>query len=261
MATTTIATRDESKEIIVAELTREQVLVVKKTICDGYTDIELQLFLHQCQELKLNPLAREVYTFKAGGKIVIGVGIDGFRKRANDTGCYLPGRPTEYDYDDKGKLMAARVFVKRLVGGEWHEVCEDAYYDEFKGKGNWQTMPRVMLSKCAEARALRRTFPRELGGLYVPEERAAIEQSRMTRAQQNMQSFSIPATGDVIDRPVEPGWYERLFALAKTSGHSEWENMLTAAIVDTGKDDLNPELYGEADVDSVMVRFEELAGM
>ncbi len=165
-------------EVVVANLTQQQIDVVRETICEGYSDAEMGLYLYQCEKLSLDPLARETYTFRAGGKVIIGVGIDGFRKRANDTGCYMPGRPTEYEYDDKGTLSMARVYVKKLVAGDWHEFCEDAYYGEFKGPNpNWKNMARVMLSKCAEARALRRAFPRELGGLYAPEEQAAIERN------------------------------------------------------------------------------------
>ena len=197
--TTTLAPVAEA-EVLVANLTNEQIDVVKNTICKGYTDTEMRLYLHQCEKLSLDPLARETYTFKAGGGVVIGIGIDGFRKRANDTGCYMPGRPTEYEFED-GKLVMARVFVKKLVAGEWHEFSEDAYMEEFRGKGNWNTMPRVMLSKCAEVRVLRRVFPRELGGLYEPAERASIERSnRAPRI--NDDPFAPPV--DATVEPVEP---------------------------------------------------------
>ncbi len=187
-------------EVVVANLTNEQIDVVKNTICKGYTDTEMRLYLHQCEKLSLDPLARETYTFKAGGGIVIGTGIDGFRKRANDTGCYMPGRATEYEMDGD-KLISARVYVKKFIKGEWHEFSEDAYLEEFKGKGQWNVMERVMLSKCAEVRALRRVFPRELGGLYEPAERAAIERNdRAPRIKDD--SFAPPV--DATAEPVEP---------------------------------------------------------
>lgn len=37
-------------------------------------------------------------------------------------------------------------------------------------KDNWKTMPFVMISKCAEAQALRKGWPEEMGGLHVSEE-------------------------------------------------------------------------------------------
>jgi phage recombination protein Bet len=37
-------------------------------------------------------------------------------------------------------------------------------------EGNWKNMPHLMLSKCAEAQALRRGWPEVLSGLYVQEE-------------------------------------------------------------------------------------------
>ena len=37
-------------------------------------------------------------------------------------------------------------------------------------EGNWKNMPHVMLSKCAEAQALRRGWPEAMSGLYVQEE-------------------------------------------------------------------------------------------
>lgn len=41
--------------------------------------------------------------------------------------------------------------------------------------GAWKTMPHVMLSKCAEAQALRRGWPDVMSGLYVQEEMARVE--------------------------------------------------------------------------------------
>lgn len=37
-------------------------------------------------------------------------------------------------------------------------------------KDNWRRMPRVMLEKCAEAKALRRAWPDDFAGLYVEDE-------------------------------------------------------------------------------------------
>ena len=101
------------------------------------------------------------------------------RAIAERTGCYAPG-PTRYEYDEQKSLVAAFVTVKKLVAGQWFDVEESAYYEEYRGSSPiWKKMPRVMLAKCAESRALRRAFSSELSGLYSPEE---MDQARDDRA-------------------------------------------------------------------------------
>jgi phage recombination protein Bet len=242
----------DSAGVVVANLTNEQIEVVRDTICKGYSDTEMRLYLHQCEKLSLDPLARETYTFKAGGGVVIGIGIDGFRKRANDTGCYMPGRPTEYEMDDNGKLVMARVYVKKRVDGEWHEFSEDAYMSEFAGKGQWNTMPRVMLSKCAEVRVLRRAFPRELGGLYEPAERAAIERGNRPVKQD---PFTPPI--EVEAEVVTTTPYDDLVALCKREGHTKED--VIAAMKETGHTgDVND--FTAADCDEILTAIERAKG-
>jgi hypothetical protein len=57
------------------------------------------------------------------------------------------------------------------------ELAATAFYDEYvqttkEGQPTafWRRMPRGMLSKCAEALALRRAFPMELSGILADEE-------------------------------------------------------------------------------------------
>jgi phage recombination protein Bet len=245
----------DSAEVAVAKLTTEQMDVVRETICAGYSNTEMMLYLHQCEAMALDPLARETYTFKAGNGIVIGVGIDGFRKRANDTGCYMPGRPTEYEMDDKGKLVMARVYVKKLVGGEWHEFSEDAYMEEFKGKGQWNVMPRVMLSKCAEARVLRRAFPRELGGLYEPAERAAIERGNRPVKQDPFAPPPVEVEAEVVTPETTP--YDDLVTICKREGHTKED--VIAAMKETGHSgDVND--FTAADCDEILTAIERAKG-
>lgn len=135
------------------------------------------------------------------------VGIDGFRAVAKRSGEYRPDdRPTRFVTDpeliDAEKnplgLVSAEVTVYQHSHGEWFPVTAIAFWDEFapiieggdwqesqsgkryfKGNGrfvldpkkdNWRKMPRVMLSKCAEAQAIRRAWPEELSAVYSDEE-------------------------------------------------------------------------------------------
>jgi phage recombination protein Bet len=164
-------------------LSREQVDLLKRTICAGSTDDELQLFVATANRLGLDPFARQIFAVKRWDSrtknevMSIQVSIDGFRLVAERTGCYVPGRATNYVMDDDDKLFSVNAYVKKYTHGQWHEVEEEAFFEEYvqlnrEGKPNamWGRMPRVMLAKCAEARALRRAFPAELSGVYAPEE-------------------------------------------------------------------------------------------
>ena len=155
-----------SNMIRAADYTREQVETIKQTVARGASDAQLALFLQTCKSRGLDPFTKQVYFTPQG----IIVSIDGLRSIAERTGAYAPG-PTRYEYDENKALTAAYVAVKKLVGGAWHEVEESAFIEEYRGSSPiWKKMPRVMLAKCAEARALRRAFSSDLSGLYAAEE-------------------------------------------------------------------------------------------
>lgn len=162
------------QEMAPAELgwTPEMIRIIRNTVAPGLTDEEFAIFGHNCARTQLDPVLKQIYAIKRGGRLCIQVSIDGFRLIADRTHCYAPGRTTEYLYDANGKLLGATVYVKkRTPDGVWHEFSSTAFCAEYDpGQGLWRKMPHVMIAKCAEASALRRAFPADLGGLYVAEE-------------------------------------------------------------------------------------------
>lgn len=143
---------------------------------------QIQLFLHVCKERRLDPRLNQIYAIprknKHTGKfeLTIQLSIDGLRLIAERTGKYAPGKDTQYIYNDKGSLIGATSYVKKMTpDGSWHEISATAFLREYMpsdGKGLWAQMPHVMIEKCAESRALRRAFPDQLSGLYSEEEMA-----------------------------------------------------------------------------------------
>lgn len=180
------------------DYSREQIDTIKKTVARGASDTDLALFLEFCKARRLDPFTRQVYWTPKG----IITSIDGFRARAEETGAYVPG-PTRYEYDADGKLIAAHVTVRKLAGGQWFDIEESAYMDEYKANTpTWTKLPRVMLSKCAEARAIRRCFPMIVGGMY---EFSELDQAqRDERPVHTVQAVVVPDNaGDAWEPPVE----------------------------------------------------------
>lgn len=173
---------DEIEKIKTQNFTPRQIEILKNSICTGVTDDEFQIFLMACVKTNLDPFMRQIYAVKRwskGGEVMtIQTGIDGYRLIAERTGCYAPGSEPTYVHDETGRLISATAYIKKMTkDGTWHLVSASAYFDEYCPKTKngspmamWATMPKVMISKCAEALALRKAFPAEMSGIYTKEE-------------------------------------------------------------------------------------------
>ena len=205
---------------------REQVELLKTTICKGSTDNELKLFMQVCKLKRLDPFAKQIYAIKrwdpeAGAKVMtFQVGIDGFRAKADETGKYLGQTDPEWCGSDgrwtdvwlsQDPPLAARVYILRA--GFNKPMGGLALYDEYvqltkDGKPNerWRRAPASQLAKCAESLAFRKAFPEQLGGLYTPEEMGQADppedprpaEMRPTDAQLQKQEALRPAVAGAI---------------------------------------------------------------
>ena len=178
------------------EYNRDQIELVKATVCRGATDDQLKLFLTVCKRTQLDPFVHQIYAIQrksrdASGNWVqnmtIQTGIDGLRLVAQRSGEYQ-GQDGPLWCGDDGEWKdvwlspdppaAAKVavyrkgFVKPVWGvARFWEYAQTTSKDGKKFlTGLWKTMYSNQLAKCAEALALRKAFPNESSGLYIREE-------------------------------------------------------------------------------------------
>jgi len=160
------------------DFSQEKLDLLKNTVCKGASNDEFQLFLHVCRKTGLDPFMKQIYSIPRGGARTIQTSIDGLRLIADRTNRYSPGKECSFVYNDKGAIISATAYIKKMThDGTWHEVSATAYFDEYAQTIGtfWKKMPHVMLAKCAEAIALRKAFPAEMSGLYSDDEMQQAE--------------------------------------------------------------------------------------
>lgn len=172
----------------------KQMDLIQRTVAKDCNRAEFDTFMSICKVNGLNPLNREIYAFvfnkgKDSRQLTPVVAIDGLRKIAARTGDYRPDeQPPRIAFDDAAKceksnpkgITTCTVTVYKYAHGDWHPCPATVYWDEFvplskEGvidwkKKLWREKPTVMISKVAEAQALRRAFPENFGNLYAEEE-------------------------------------------------------------------------------------------
>lgn len=201
-------------QIVVSREWENQRELIMRTVAPGLNADEFALFLHVCHVRHLDPLQRQVHAVKRRTKdgdqwvekMTIQTGIDGYRAIANRTGLYMPSDKEariESSSKDNSDLRVT-MWVKKYhpLSASWHEFSACAYYREFvqtyKDQGGkhvpnsmWLKMPVNQLTKCAEALALRKGWPEELGQIYTDEEMQQADSTvflppdPQTKSQQN----------------------------------------------------------------------------
>jgi phage recombination protein Bet len=157
-----------------------EIALIARTVAVGAPLQELAVFLHSCRVLSLDPLLRQAYWIRRGEppKGTLQVGIDGFRAIAERSGVYAGAESIEYrgvtEWSYKRQTIMvpelARAVIWKVVAGHKSAFTGEAFWSEFvptaeKDAFMWASKPRLMLGKCAEAQALRRAFPAQLGSI------------------------------------------------------------------------------------------------
>lgn len=154
----------------------------------AHDNLEFELCIQTCRHLGLDPFARQIYFLPVYDrdlgryKMLPCVGIDGLRTIAERTGQYRGQTPPEWCGPDgewrdiwlaPSPPAAARIGVLRegFPAPVYGVVRYSSFVKTKNGRplGQWATMGDHMLAKCAEAQALRKTFPRDMSGDFVVE--------------------------------------------------------------------------------------------
>ena len=200
-----------------AAMTRDQVELLKRTICKGSTDDELQLFVHACNRTKLDPFMKQIHAVKRWDAreqkevMSIQTGIDGYRLIADRTGLYAGSDEPKYGPAKDGYPESASVTVHKIVAGQPRPFSATARWTEYrqtKKDGSlvsmWAKMPYNQLAKCAEALALRKGFPAELSGLYTHEEMGQAENPEPRTVEAVVKDAPPPPHAPTEAAPAQP---------------------------------------------------------
>jgi phage recombination protein Bet len=182
----------------------DTVKIIRELIAPKATENELKLFLYQCKRTGLDPMTRQIYCIHRRQKkqgtqdqyeerMTIQTSIDGFRVIAERSGSYAGQDEPVFMYDEKKRLLGAKVTVFKFApdGQRYPAAVGVAYWSEYYGGGSmWDKMPHTMISKVAEALALRKAFPQDLSGLYTAEE-MSLADAQANEAENSTWSYSL----------------------------------------------------------------------
>ncbi len=168
----------------------KNLIAVKTATGKTCSDVDAIRFVALCQAKRLNPFEQDAfligYDGKDGPKFTLVTAHQAFLKRAElhqeyngmKSGLILMREDklmdTEGDFYLEGDDVLgawATVFFKTRENSMHKRVRMKTFN---KGFGRWKEDPAGMIVKCAEADALRSSFPTMLGGLYLREEQSEL---------------------------------------------------------------------------------------
>jgi phage recombination protein Bet len=189
-----------SKELTTTNMNLEMLQALRNTVAPGLTEPEFMLFAEMCRATGLNPATKEIWAIKAGGRLQLMTGINGFLKIANSHPAF-DGMEVSHEWDGK-QLVSCTVKVHRK--DRKFPAIATAYMAEYcKPSPIWKQMPSVMLAKCAKSLAIREAFIQELGGLYTAEEMPSSFAAPMPQAPEGHEVVVSAKTGEVLGFKAE----------------------------------------------------------
>ncbi len=222
--------------------------MIRQQYAKGASEQEFAVLLEQARLKRLNPLLGQIHFVKRttwskelGYHEVWATqtSIDGFRSIADETGLYDGQDEPEFTYEAIVNQKNGEVLGKRLVSAKVRVYRKDiqrafpaiCIMDEFVQKTKngdvtkmWAEKPHVMLAKCAEAAALRKAFPQQLGDLYTKEEIVQAEDTPNAGAQIAGAMAPKPAA---LAAPAPPPIDQALQRITKCETNDQLDEVVT----------------------------------
>ena len=233
---------------------KNQLAVLEQSgIEQDVTEAELRAFMHECQRRKLDPFSRQIYLIgrydkRKGRKVYKSqTSIDGFRliarRAADKSGIDYSYEDTIW-YDANGGRYdiwlsnqppaGAKVVVIRN-GCRFDAVARFGAYVQLDSHGNtsgqWRNMADVMIAKCAEALALRKAFPEDLGGIYTEEEMAQADNPQRVQGEVVREDAPTPPALRTTCARGDQEWVEAALTAAELFADETAGNKLWAEVV------------------------------
>jgi phage recombination protein Bet len=191
-------------------MSQESLEVIKGLVsAQGLTDAEFKQFVVQCKRTSLDPVTRQIYAIKSGGRMAVMTSIDGFRVIAQRSGDYA-GQDGPYWCGEDGqwkdvwlsKTPPAAAKVGVLKRGFAQPLYAVAVFSEYAKNSSptWKAMPGLMIAKVAEALALRKAFPNDMSGVYTDDEMAQAEAPAAPKQVASVK-FTQPVQAPAIEAP------------------------------------------------------------
>lgn len=181
-----------------------QLTLIRRTIARECNNTEFDEFMETALRCGLDPLRRQIAPLilqadnPSRRRLIPWATIDGLRVIAARQGDYRPMESAPIIDIDKSKIepntnplgiVRAEVRAWKGRGDDWFPVAGEAWWDEYaplreiQGEmmldPTWRRLGRVLISKCAEAQALRRGWPDTLSGLYGEDELQSAKLSEL----------------------------------------------------------------------------------
>lgn len=259
MATNNAPVPYTANDIVIPPGFNEDIDLLIQTYASDLTPREFSLAIASAHQRGLSIVKKQIYFWKQGGKMIEVVGIDGFRSIAESHRDYA-GQDGPYWCAEDGVWKdvwlssdpprAARVGILRQGFGQ--PLYGIALWSEFnKGNDTWKKMPTIMLAKCAEAQAIRKAFPEQLGGLYIPEEIIETTGRVVTRGTGENRSAVAgngrPASASVED-PERTKAKGQLWHIANKTYGWDQETLDLVSVEETGKHLVDHDAQGLKDL-------------